>query len=215
MYKNRVIGLNRHLYNINNYQRLAPFLKIQNNVKNTNINIIPTYYDRLKNEIREEKKKEMTRADVDDVDKMDEYYNKNRKFKFQDGVEINSLEDIYNNLFVIVGLFTEQRNNLATYYKRGALHCEKGKYRSIDDFITISKNYFPEKDVKEIITFLKEQEEKYLKEDKIQNFGYCPNIRKYNYRGFTRAGTYFPKIDNYDFNDIFPKLKKKITEIVN
>jgi len=164
---------------------------------------------------KEEKKKEMTRADVDDVDKMNEYYNKNRKFKFQDDVEINSLEDIYNNLFVIVGLFIEERNNLPTYYKRGALHCEGGKYRSIDDFITISKNYFPEKNVKEIITFLKEQEEKYLKVDRIQNFGYCPNIKKYNYRGFTRAGIYFPKIDNYNFNDIFPKLKKTVTEIVN
>ena len=122
----------------------------------------------------------MRKNEVKDFDTLDEYYTKVRKFKFADDVIIESLNDIYNNLFT---LNREGFVQKPTYYVKGSLQCNSGRYRSIDDFIKVSKKYFPEKTIKELFTFLREKEEKFKEEDKIQTLRYCSTIRKYNFSG--------------------------------
>jgi len=157
----------------------------------------------------------MKRSDVDNLDKLEEYYKKNRKIKFDDIVKINDINDIYNSLFNF-NSYSYPFNNLGTFYKKGTIHCQPNKYRSIDDFITLSKNYFKDVTVKEILVFLVEKENELLKKNKAQNFGYCPNIRKYNYRGIFDVSVYnnSKRIKSYKFNDLFPNLKLSVEKII-
>lgn len=150
------------------------------------------------------KSKKMRKIDVIDLATMDLYYDQVRKFKFHDDVKISSLDDIYMNLFIL----DDYRNQKATYYTRGSIHCEIGKYRSIEDFIKLCKKYFPEEKLKTIFLFLLAKEDFYLEQGLIQSFGYCPNIRKYNFRGLSR-GVYYNagRLLNYNLVDLFPNAK--------
>ena len=166
----------------------------------------------------------MKRSDVNSLETIEQYYNKNRKFKFNNHIKIESLEDIYDNLFIgeykiekIGGFLFDKmirEDSEQTYFKKGSEQCGINKYRSIDDFITISKNYFPKKEVKEIIKYLLNKEKELLKKDKQQLFRYCPSIRKYNYRGIQYSIKYSALLKDYTFNDVFPNFNKSIVELV-
>lgn len=145
----------------------------------------------------------MRKTDVIDLQSMDTYYDQVRKFKFSDDIVIKSLDDIYNNLFML----ENYKNQKPTYYIRGTIHCPQNRYRSIEDFIKLCKKYFPEEKLKTIFLFLLEKEASYLEKGLVQSFGYCPNIRKYNFRGLCRGVYYHAgNLLEYDLRDLFPNV---------
>ena len=147
----------------------------------------------------------MKKGDVKDLETLEEYYSKVRKIKFDDNVQIESLDDIYNNLFSLRKVGFEQK---PTYFNRGKIQCASGRYRSIDDFLKVTKKYFPEKTLKEIFQYLKEREETYQKDKLIQCLRYCGNIRKYNFSGLIpMAYSSHMEISKYKLRDLNPNLR--------
>lgn len=122
----------------------------------------------------------MRKADVENIKDLELYYSKARKIKFENNIEIKSIKDIKYNLF------DKERK---TTYTRGGHHCNKGRSRSFDDFFLLSKFYFPEKKLKEIVSlFIKDEKEKLENEEPCITYRYCPNIRKSNSGGLFRCG---------------------------
>ena len=153
----------------------------------------------------------MKKGDVRDFDSLEEYYNKVRKIKFADDVQIESLNDIYKNLFT-----TDRRYEMVqkpTYFVRGAQQCNAGRYRSIDDFLKISKRYFPEKTLKELFQFLKDKQEELLKDGLMQGLSYCAHIRKYNFKGLS-GSRYCTPIERYRLNDLNPNVEGLVADIL-
>lgn len=149
----------------------------------------------------------MKKADVKDIQSLEEYYSKTRKIKFSDEVQINSMDDIYNKLFMVQ--YGSRDGQEPTYFMRGSLHCETRRHRSIDDFIKLCKKYFPETTLKDVFTFLKEKQDTLDKEGMRQALSYCSHIRKYNFKGLT-SSKYAQGIENYylnDLNDNLPAMK--------
>ncbi len=145
----------------------------------------------------------MKKADVKDLESLEQYYDSVRKIRLGENVVIESLEDIYNNLFIKYDRHDAPRS--ATYYMRGGAHCNVGKYRSIEDFIKLSKQYFPDKKLKDIFKYLKEKQDKLDLNGSRQILAYCPNIRKFNYRGI--SGTRYNKdISTYNLSDLNPRV---------
>lgn len=123
----------------------------------------------------------MNKKDVKNAIDLEEYYNKVRKIKFRDDVEITSIEDIYNNLFGYKG--GSNFNQKDTVYKNGAIHCSVkwyGRNRSFDDFFNLCKSYFPKITLKEISLFLIDKEKTLAENGKKLCINYCSVIRKYN-----------------------------------
>ena len=145
----------------------------------------------------------MKKTDVVDLESLEKYYSKVRKIRFADEVVIESLDDIYKNLFPCEP--GSRYGQSDTYYSKGAHHCPRQRYRSIDDFIKLCKKYFPDTTLKTIFAFLKEKEEFYEKISIRQHLGYCPTIRKYNYRGFT-SSKYTMSIVDYNLRDLNPAI---------
>jgi hypothetical protein len=148
----------------------------------------------------------MNKGDVKDLDTLEEYYNKVRKIKFNDDINIESLDDIYNNLFTLQRLGFHQK---PTFYTRGKLQCMSGRYRSIDDFIKLVKKYFPDKTLKETFIYLKEKEEHFKTQNLRQCLRYCPHIRKYNFGGLLPANYPTMDITSYKLEDLNPNVKNK------
>lgn len=153
----------------------------------------------------------MKKGDVRDLDTLEEYYNKVRKIRFEDNVEINSLDDIYKSLFNSDARYGIVQKH--TVFSRGALQCNAGRFRSIDDFIKVVKYYYPEKTLKEIFQYLKEQEELYQKDNLIQSLRYCGTIRKYNFSGFVPA-RYSQSIVSYRLRDLNPNVNLSVAELL-
>jgi hypothetical protein len=160
----------------------------------------------------------MKKTDVDSIEKLDEYYNKTRKMKFDSNEKIESIKDIYYTLYAQKIEDDDKKTAFkyapATYYKNGAQQCVASKYRSLDDFIKICKCYFPEKPVDEFYTFLlneeirlKDEEEKYF------CFSMCPNIRKHNIRGISSYVNY-GFIRNYNLNSQFRNLNMTLETLL-
>jgi hypothetical protein len=146
----------------------------------------------------------MKKGDVKDLATLEEYYSKVRKIRFDDNVQIESLDDIYHNLFT---LRTHGFHQRPTFFSRGALQCASGRFRSIDDFIKLAKKYFPDKTLKEIFQYLKEKEETYQKDNLIQNLRYCGTIRKYNFSGLVPIRyAHHMGISGYRLRDLNPNL---------
>lgn len=145
----------------------------------------------------------MNKGDVKDLGTLEEYYNRVRKIKFSDEIQIESLEDIYNNLFTLQRIGKQQR---PTFFTRGKLQCASGRYRSIDDFLKLVKKYFPDTTLKEAFIFLKEKEEHFKKENLRQCLRYCPNIRKYNFGGLLPIHYSNMDIETYKLKDLNPNL---------
>lgn len=152
-------------------------------------------------------KKEVTSAEL-----METYYSKCRKIKFEDGeIIINDFEDVYKYLFGQYGIMSPKPIDYPisqpTVYNKGGYQCDSGKYRSIDDFIKICKYYFPEKTVKNCLEFLISKFDYIQSQNVSINFGYCPNIRKWNIRGvYHYYLPYIHHIRDYNLQDIFPNL---------
>lgn len=151
-------------------------------------------------------------SEVNNVDKLEEYFSTCRKIKFSNEIQINSLDDIFDNLYGKYGS-TSGLEQKETFYTKGGFHCEAGRYRSINDFFKLVKFYFRDKTVKDIVEFLYNKEKSYNDEKKYINYGYCTHIRKYNFRGVGYA-SYYDKINTYDFNDTFPNFKQSIESLV-
>jgi hypothetical protein len=146
----------------------------------------------------------MKKSDVKDFDTLEEYYDKVRKIKFDDNVQIESLDDIYNNLFTLHRVGFSQR---PTFFSRGKLQCSSGRFRSIDDFVKLVKKYFPDKTLKEIFQYLKDKEDTFKKDDLIQSFRYCGTIRKYNFSGLIPSRySQHMEIEKYRLRDLNPNL---------
>jgi hypothetical protein len=153
----------------------------------------------------------MNKKDVKDIETLEMYYTQVRKIKFADDVYIVSLNDIYNNLWPTK--FGDRRNQQPTYFNRGKMHCEIYRARSIDDFIKLCKRYFPDVTLKNCFEFLYLKELEYDEQGYRQHFGYCPTIRKYNYRGLT-SSKYTRSILTYDLHDLNPVLEKRVSELL-
>lgn len=119
----------------------------------------------------------MNKSQVKTKEDLELYYSKVRKIRFkEEDLKFNSINELFARYV--------KRDSNDTYYKRGSQHCSPGRNRSIDDFIVIAKNYFPNLTVKEILLEIKDfQNEKLDIGYGTFNYsylGYCPNIRKNN-----------------------------------
>ena len=119
----------------------------------------------------------MNKSQVKTKEDLELYYSKVRKIRFkEEDLKFNSVKELFARYV--------KRDSNDTYYKKGSQHCNTGRYRSIDDFIVIAKNYFPNLTVKEILLEIKDfQNEKVNTGYGTFNYaylGYCHNIRKNN-----------------------------------
>ena len=119
----------------------------------------------------------MNKSQVETKEDLELYYSKVRKIRFkEENLKFNSIKELFARYI--------KRDSNDTYYKRGVQHCYAGRNRSIDDFIVIAKNYFPNLTVKEILLEIKDfQNEKVDIGYGSLNYaylGYCHNIRKNN-----------------------------------
>lgn len=122
----------------------------------------------------------MKKTDVKTVEDIEQYYKKCRRLKFKEGKEPKDLKEVFARLL--------GNDTSATCGARGGHHCHNGKYRSLDDYIAVSKTYFPDLTVKHIISELMYNfsKDKYKasttrNEDYYVCARYCPNIRKDNF----------------------------------
>jgi hypothetical protein len=147
----------------------------------------------------------MKKADVRDIESLEEYYGKARKIRFAEDYPVNSLDDIYKGLWR-----TEAGcNRMDTYFMRGAMHCEHNRLRSIDDFLRLAKKYFPELTLKEAFSYLKSKQDDLEKRKLRQTLSYCPNIRKYNYKGLIHSN-YSRGIETYNLWDLNHNLSRNL-----
>ena len=119
----------------------------------------------------------MNKSQVETKEDLELYYSKVRKIRFkEENLKFNSVNELFARYV--------KRDSNDTYYKKGTQHCYAGRYRSIDDFIIIAKNYFPNLTVKEILLEIKD-----FQNEKVNTgygtfhyayLGYCHNIRKNN-----------------------------------
>ena len=119
----------------------------------------------------------MNKSQVKTKEDLELYYSKVRKIRFkEEDLKFNSIKELFERYV--------KRDENDTYYKKGRQHCSTGRHRSIDDFIVIAKNYFPNLTVKEILLEIKDfQNEKVdigYSTNSYPYLGYCDNIRKNN-----------------------------------
>ena len=117
------------------------------------------------------------------------YFNKRRKIRFKDTVEIKTKNDVLNNTY-------NNDCSLATYYVKGKKHCLPKRARSIVDILMLLKYYFPESTLKENFDFIEEYNKNKI--GGIYTY-FCPNIGKHNFHG----GAYYHDKNRYNnFNEI-------------
>ena len=119
----------------------------------------------------------MNKNQVETKEDLELYYSKVRKIRFkEEDLKFNSIKELFARYV--------KRDSNDTYYKKGSQHCYAGRNRSIDDFIVIAKNYFPNLTVKEILLEIKDFQNEKVDIGYSTNYypylGYCPNIRKNN-----------------------------------
>ena len=119
----------------------------------------------------------MNKSQVETKEDLELYYSKVRKIRFkEEDLKFNSINELFARYV--------KRDSNDTYYKKGTQHCIPGKHRSIDDFIVIAKNYFPNLTVKEILLEIKDfQNEKVdigYSTNSYPYLGYCHTIKKNN-----------------------------------
>jgi hypothetical protein len=119
----------------------------------------------------------MNKSQVKTKEDLELYYSKVRKIRFkEEDLKFNSIEELFKR-FV-------RRDINDTYYKKGSLHCNMLKQRSIDDFIVIAKYYFPDITVKnilsELLTFLETPHNIGYDNMSYAYISYCSVIRKNN-----------------------------------
>jgi hypothetical protein len=157
----------------------------------------------------------MIKRNVKTIEDVEIYFSKVRKIKFKEDVIIDSLDDIFRNLFGLGLRGMLQGEQKSTFYRENQVHCETQnnyKYRSFDDFFKLSKNYFPEITIQESITHLLNVEKEKNKDGVYLSIGYCGNIRKSNLRSLCRYGRSSCFAD-YNIADLFPKLDLQMKNI--
>ena len=133
----------------------------------------------------------MNKKQVKTKEDLEEYYNKCRKIKFVEG--------------------TLKPKNTLQVIKRILGY---NKYRSLDDVIKIVKYYYPKKKIKDIIKTILKYQKSF---DYDFYFGYCPNIRKTNFRGLSRFGSEFGNSyfrSSFEFQG-FPNCRIHITDYID
>lgn len=119
----------------------------------------------------------MNKKQVKTKEDLELYYTKCRKIKFVEGTPLpNSIRNILERILDYEG------DGERTVFIRGGHNCYANKYRSLDDVIKICKYYYPKKTIKDIINEILKYQKTF------QNgffFGWCGDIRKNNFRGFT------------------------------
>ena len=128
----------------------------------------------------------MKKSEVKTKEDLENYYNTCRKIKFKKDTQVpKTIRSILKRV-----LDYQNGDSEATVYAREGNHCNYGKSRSLDDVIRICKYYFPNHTIKQIIKSI-------LKYQSTFNynfyFGWCPNIRKTNFRGITWYSSTFGK----------------------
>lgn len=151
----------------------------------------------------------MNKKEVKTKEDLEEYYNKCRKIKFAEGTDKPK-----NTLQVIKRILGYDGDSEKTVFTKGGHNCYSNKYRSLDDVIKIVKYYYPKKKIKDIIKTILKYQESFCYNF---YFGYCPNIRKTNFRGFSAYGSYFGE---HNFNSSFacqgfPNCKIKVTDYID
>lgn len=152
----------------------------------------------------------MNKKQVKTKEELEEYYNKCRKIKFVEGTIKPK-----NTLQVIKRILGYEGVSERTIFTRGGHNCYANKYRSLDDVIKIVKYYYPKKKIKDIIKTILKYQKSF---DYNFYFGYCPHIRKTNFRGTTwyvsgfGSGNYY--ISSFEFQG-FPNCKINIAEYID
>lgn len=136
----------------------------------------------------------MRKIDVITKEDLETYYNKCRKIKFKNNVKIKSYYDICKNILI-------KDNSLETVYIRNGHHCDKNKYRSLNDVIIIFKHYFPKITICKIFNeIFKYEDHIYDNYKKYLAFGYCSNIRKSNFQGYSLYESFYEDCGGYNFS---------------
>ena len=151
----------------------------------------------------------MNKKQVKTKEDLEEYYNKCRKIKFVEGTPKPN-----NTLQVIKRVLDYEGASERTIFTRGGHNCYSNKYRSLDDVIKIVKYYYPKKSIKDIIKTILKYQKTF---DYGFYFGYCPNIRKTNFRGITWYSSTFGK-DHYRGSfkfQGFPNCKISIVDYID
>lgn len=117
----------------------------------------------------------MNKKQVKTKEDLEEYYNKCRKIKFAEETPKPK-----NTLQIIKRVLGYEGDSEKTVFTKGGHNCYCNKYRSLDDVIKIVKYYYPKKKIKDIIKTILKYQKSF---DYNFYFGYCPNIRKTNFRG--------------------------------
>ena len=123
----------------------------------------------------------MNKQQVHGLEDLELYYNKCRKVKL-----------IHNNIPDIKIIIDEViTKKYTTYFKTGTVQCRVGHYRSLDDLFKVCKYYYPEISLSDIMKEIVIYALEFSKSEDYKlflQFCYCPNIRKDNFRGFSRYG---------------------------
>ena len=150
----------------------------------------------------------MNKKQVKTKEDLEEYYNKCRKIKFAE-----ETEEPKNALQVIKRLLNYEGDSERTVFTRGGHNCDPYKYRSLDDVIKIVKYYYPKKKIKDIIKTILKYQSSF--EDGFY-FGYCPNIRKDNFRGSGFYGaTFGNKTNGYFQSQGFPNCDVNVRDYID
>lgn len=150
----------------------------------------------------------MKKSEVKTKEDLENYYNKCRKIKFIEGTEEpNSV------LQVIQRVLDYENDSESTVFTRGGHNCFADKSRSLDDVIKIVKYYYPKKSIKDVIkTILKYQKSL---EDNF-HFGWCPDIKKTNFRGYGRYSSFGDSNGRSSFRyQGFPNCTVNVTDYIN
>ena len=149
----------------------------------------------------------MNKASVTNKEELELYYSKARKIKFADNFTPKTIKEIFVKL--------NTANDSETVYIRNGEHCEAYRNRSITDLILLSKKYFPDMSVKQILQDI----------NKILNIkcvhlyvytNYCPTIKKNNFwKSNYLTHDFEERFNNVNFNNNgFPNLNLKIKNLI-
>lgn len=156
----------------------------------------------------------MNKKDVVDKTTLEQYYSKARKIKFNDAnFKPENIKDIFYRLISL-------KEDNSTVYSKNGFHCYSGRNRSIDDFIKLCKNYFPNVSVKEILktleNHLNDEIDEGISYHKYRIVAYCPNIKKNNFwRSSYTSSKNVEYFKNISFNNNgFLNTQLKIKDII-
>lgn len=155
----------------------------------------------------------MLKKDVKTLEDIEDYVS-NPRFKIKFPKDIEKLYKIEKgcgaNMIYIIDLMI-LRKLPTVFIKSERPHCELNRYRSIYDILLVCKYYNSNITIPEVFKFIKTilQPNKELGiTSRLPYFSFCPNIRKWNFRGEItsyHSETMIRNLLSYNFKDSFPK----------